>query len=113
MNEGFTPTVPRSADMAGAVQRALVEAVDYALLAPGEIVRAAIYERIERTHHLRREDIPEKLDAFHGALLEILGTGAQVMKQLIARNLYNRLGLKFISHEDWTLVDYVNYAAKT
>lgn len=42
-------------------------AVAEALLVPGEIVRATIYRRIERTRGLEREEIPEKLGTFDKA----------------------------------------------
>lgn len=45
----------------------LLQAVDQGLLVPGEIVRAAVYERIERNYLLRRDEIPEKLPAFQNA----------------------------------------------
>jgi len=31
------------------------------------------------------------------------------MDRVIAKNLYSRLGLSFVSREDWSLVDYVNH----
>ncbi len=87
----------------------LLEAVDEGLLVPGEIVRKAIYERIERSYQLKREDIPEQLEAFHLALHDLLGNSAKVMERVIARNLYSRFKTNFIEHADWTLVDYVNH----
>jgi len=91
---------------------ALLEAVDHGLLVPGEIVRAAIYARIEKSYELKREEIPEKLEAFHRALEDLLGKSAKVMEKLIAKNLYRRLGLSFTEHADWTIVDYVNHAKR-
>jgi len=99
------PESPRFSDV-------LLQAVDQALLVPGEIVRAAIYERIERSYQLKREEIPEKLPAFQNALQELLGAAAKVMEKLIAKNLYSRLGIEFAEHADWTLVEYVDYAKK-
>jgi len=90
----------------------LLQAVDQALLVPGEIVRAAIYERIERSFQVKREEIPEKLPVFQDALKELLGTAAKVMEKLIAKNLYSRLGISFAERADWTLVEYVDYAKK-
>lgn len=90
----------------------LLQAVDQALLVPGEIVRAAIYERIERSYQVKREEIPEKLETFHLALEDLLGAGAKVIEKLIAKNLYNLLGLNFTAQEDWTLVDHVNHVKK-
>jgi hypothetical protein len=91
---------------------ALLEAVDYGLVVPGEIVRAAIYDRIEKSYGLKREEIPEKLEAFHGALEDLLGKGAKVMERLIAKNLYSRLGLNFTEHANWSIVEYVNHARR-
>ena len=88
----------------------LVLAFDEALLVPGEIVRTAIYGRIERSYQIRREEIPEKLETFHQALQDLLGAGGKVMEKLIAKSLYRRLKLSFAQHDGWTLVDYVNHA---
>jgi len=90
----------------------LLQAVDQALLVPGEIVRAAIYERIERSFQVKREEIPEKLPAFQNALQKLLGAAAKVMERLIAKNLYSRLGINFTEHAHWTLVEYVEHAKK-
>jgi len=90
----------------------LLQAVDQALLVPGEMVRTAIYERIERSFQVKREEIPEKLPAFQSALRELLGAAAKVMEKLIAKNLYSRLGINFMEHADWTLVEYVDHAKK-
>ena len=87
-------------------------AVDEALLVPGEIVRTATYERIERSYQLRREEIPDHLETFHRALQDLLGAGGKVMGKMIPNNLYSILESKFPEHEGWTLLDYVNYARK-
>ena len=94
------------------VGEVLLQAVDDGLSVPGEIVRAAIYQRIERSYQLRREEIPEKLETFHQALQDLIGGGAKVMEKLIAKNLYRRLGLNFTEHANWNIVDYVNHAKK-
>jgi hypothetical protein len=88
----------------------LLEAVDYSLLVLGEIVRVAIYERIERSHGVRHDEIPEKLKIFDKGLQQLLGASSKVMERLIAKRLYNQLTLNFTTHQDWTLVDYVNHA---
>jgi hypothetical protein len=95
------------------VGEVLLQAVDEGLSVPGEIVRTAIYQRLERSYRLRREEIPEKLETFHQALQDLLGVrSAKVMEKLIAKNLYSRLGLNFTEHANSTLVDYVNHAKR-
>ena len=92
------------------LEKILLEAVDEGLLVPGEIVRAAIYERLERIYQVKRGEIPEKLETFHLALEDLLGAGGKVMEKLIAKSLYRRLELNFTQHDGWTLIDYVNHA---
>lgn len=91
----------------------LLEAVDEGLLVPGEIVRAAIYERLERSYQIKRGEIPMKLETFHRALQDLLGESTKVMEKLIAKNLYRRLKSNFTQHDGWTLVDYVNHVKKS
>jgi hypothetical protein len=92
------------------LEKILLEAVDEGLLVPGEIVRAAIYERLERSYQIKRGEIPEKLETFHLALEDLLDKSGKVMEKLIAKSLYRRLELNFTQHDGWTLIDYVNHA---
>jgi hypothetical protein len=92
------------------VREALLHAVDQGFGVPGETVKAVIYRRIEVGYHIRREDIPDNLETFRRALLELLGAGAPVVERIIAKNLYRIIGLDFTEHDNWTLVDYVNHA---
>ncbi len=95
-----------------AFREVLLQSIDDGLLVPGEIVRAAIYDRVERSYQLRREEIPENLELFHKALGDLLAAGSEVLERLIAKNLYRRLDLNFNQHENWTLLDYVDEAKK-
>jgi len=81
-------------------KRALLEAVDEGLLLIGEGSRHVIYYHVERSHHVKREEIPEKLEAFHEGPQALLGTGAKVPEKLIAKKLYNKLGLSFIDRKN-------------
>jgi len=92
-------------------RKAVLKAVDNGLLVIGESARDALFYHIERSFGTRRPEIPEKLEGFHEALEGLLGAGARVVETLIARNLYDRLGLSFERHENWIIVDYINYAA--
>jgi hypothetical protein len=90
--------------------RALLEAIDEGLLIIGDGVGHVIYHHVERNFNVRREEIPEKLDAFQKGLEALLGVGARVPEKLIAKKLYDKLGLSFEEHDGWTLVDHVNRA---
>jgi hypothetical protein len=95
-----------------AFREVLLQAIDDGLLVPDEIVRAAIYDRVERSYQIRREEIPEKLELFHKALRDLLAAGGEVLERLIAKNLYRRLDLNFNQHENWILLDSVDEAKK-
>jgi hypothetical protein len=88
----------------------LLEAVDRALLVLGEAARLAIYDCVEGSYQIRREEIPEKLEALHGALTDLLGRGGNMVERVAAENLYRSLHLAFEPNDDWALVDYVNHA---
>jgi hypothetical protein len=90
--------------------RALLEAVDEGLLVLGSSVRDTVYYHVEKISGLRREKIPERLEEFHKALTSLFGAGAKMIEKLIVTRLYSRLGLNFEEYEEWTIVDYANYA---
>jgi type II secretory pathway predicted ATPase ExeA len=90
----------------------LVNAVDNALLATGEILRQTIYELLEERKQVKRDEIPVKLQAFHDGLHELLGRGAGVIERQAMMDLYCALDLRFINHGSWTLVDYVEDARR-
>jgi hypothetical protein len=108
--EHASPTVEGSGSTVPDV--VLVEAIDYGLLALGEIVSATIYQRIECTCQVKREEIPDRLESFHEALRGMLGAGTKVIEKQIAKNLYSRLGLNFTAYANWTIVEYFDYAKK-
>jgi hypothetical protein len=91
----------------------LLEDIDYGLNVLGEIVRQAIYERIEKDHGLKRTEIPERLEAFHKALESTLGMSAKTVERLVAKNIYQRLSLNFTPRPEWTLIEYVDHAKTT
>ena len=112
MNHNHPSATTTPAAIALTIRRNLVQAVDYGLLALGETVRETIYHRMQATRGVGREEIPEKLQSFHEALREMLGTGAKVIEKLIAKNFYRRLGVSFTENKSWTLVDYVTNTRK-
>jgi hypothetical protein len=86
------------------VRSALLDAVDYALLALGEIPRETVYQCIEDRYQIRREEIPEKFGLFHAALRGMLGGGAESVRRLIMKRFCSRLGVTFDEREGWASV---------
>jgi hypothetical protein len=90
----------------------LLEAVDHGLLMLGETARQAIYDCIENSYQITRDQIPEKLEGIHGALTDLLGKGGNLIEMVAAERLYRTLNLTFEPNDNWALVDYVNHAKK-
>ena len=91
---------------------AVLGAIDEGLLVYGETVRCALYYSVEAKYRVKREQVPDRIEAFHVAMGELCGYGGRVIERLIAKSLYSKLGLDFVEHEDWMLVDYVKHAKK-
>jgi hypothetical protein len=85
----------------------ILRAIDLGLLDLGEGTRHTIYYHVERVQHLKREEIPGKLEEFHEALRKLLGEGTRAVEKLIIRNLYDIIGCELMENNSWTLVDYV------
>lgn len=88
----------------------LLESIDEGLKILGESCRHPIYYYIEKSCQVKREEIPDRIEAFDKCLEGLLGAGAKAVEKLIAKNLYSGFGLNFEEHENWTLVEYVNNA---
>ena len=94
------------------LKQILLEAIDEGLLMLGEGGKQSIHYHVETHYQIKREEICDRIEAFGKALENLFGAGAKLIEATIAKNLYERLGLKFESHEGWALVDYVNHARK-
>jgi len=91
---------------------AVLGAVDEGLFVYGEPVRHALYYSVEAKHHVKREQIPDRIEDFHKAIGELCGYGVRVTERRIAKSLYSRLELDFPEHKEWSLVEYVRHAKK-
>lgn len=93
-------------------EKHLKSAMDDGLAVLGESVRDVIYYYIERDRGLARQEFPGRFTELHEYLRDVFGGGAKIIEKLIAKNLYDRLGLAFEEQDDWTLPDYVNQAKR-
>ena len=91
----------------------LLGAVDHGLMILGAGVRQAVCDRLERSHGIKRKEVPMKLMLFHKALIAVIGAGGNVVNRLMARSLYGQLGPDFSPHQECVLVDFVGHALKS
>jgi hypothetical protein len=94
-------------------RRALLEAVDEGFLALGGSVRRALYWHLEDRFSIRRDEIPDRPGEFAEALRDMLGAGAGVLLKVMARRLYEGLGLAFEERPGWGFADYVENAKES
>jgi hypothetical protein len=89
----------------------ILEAVDDGLSLLGdEPVKRVFYYQVERRANIRREDIPQKLIAFHEALKDMFFEGALILERRMARHIYETLNLAFEANNGWTISEYVQKA---
>ncbi len=87
----------------------IVDVVDESLLIMGETARNQIYSHLKKTYGVDRNDIPEKLETFDKALEGIFGAkGVDVINQIIAKRLYDKIGMVFNQNKGWKLTDYIS-----
>ena len=89
--------------------RILQKAVDTGLEFAGRNCKIVIYSFLERKFQIRPDEIPANIGSLHKALEGIFGNvSTAIIEKIIAKNLYEGLGLKFEPPNGRTLVDYVN-----
>jgi hypothetical protein len=72
----------------------LLNAVDEALSSLGESLKTAIYFHLENTFHIKRQEIPKRIEVFTIALEDIFGLGAKLLEVQIMKNLHAKIGGK-------------------
>jgi hypothetical protein len=72
-----------------------------------------IYDYLENHSNLKLEKILEKPEIFSAGLKGLLGSGAPVIENLILKNIYRGLGLKFEEKKGYEFLDYVKELKKS
>ncbi len=67
-----------------------------------------IFKTMEKVHSIRLDDVSSKSHTFDVALKDILGTGHQIVEDMILENLFDRTGKVFEYRENFSFSDYVN-----
>ena len=66
-----------------------------------------IYEFLENHSRLKLGDVANKPELFSATLERLMVSAAHVIEQLILKNLYRRLGLKFEAKAGYEFPDYI------
>jgi hypothetical protein len=72
----------------------LLAAVEESLSSLGDSPKQAILFHLEASFNIKKEHIPENITEFAKALEKIFGPGASYLEKLIAKRLYEKLGLE-------------------
>jgi hypothetical protein len=92
----------------------LLEAMDEALSALGDSIMLAVYFHVERSFHIKRDEIPCRLGEFTEAVENIFGAGASFIEILIMKKLHEKVDARFMWNEaeEFGLVQYVSEAKR-
>lgn len=92
---------------------AFLESMDEAItrLLSQEVVDA-LYSDLKNKRSINREQIPDNLPTLCIVLEKYFGIGARTIGRAIARRLYSKLGLEFVSMGDYQLINYVEGAKR-
>lgn len=71
-----------------------------------------IYNFLEKHSRLKLEDAAEKPEIFSASLERLMVSAARVIEQMILKNLYSRLGLKFKEKKGYEFSDYIRELRK-
>ncbi len=75
-------------------EKILREAIDEGLASLGESSKQAIYFHLEKGFNIKKQEIPNNIEAFSFAVEKIFGIGANFLETLILKGLYEKTGLK-------------------
>jgi hypothetical protein len=75
-------------------------------------VAEALFKNLERTYSIKKDEIPNRLDALVSILEDTFGESTKVLGKAIAKRFYSRLGLEFSNDPQKTLIDYIEKSKK-
>jgi hypothetical protein len=101
------PHTTNSSRFNALVLKAIDEGVE--ILGDSRVKQAFVYH-VEKRLKIKREGIPNNLEAFHIALFDLFDKGAVILERRIARILYDQFGVEFVAHDGWSLLDYIKHA---
>jgi len=79
----------------------------------GQQALNSIYGFLKRQHDISMEEIPYHVEPLSDTLEATLGfEGSRMISRVIAKEVYNKMGLKFAEMPELALTDYLNEAKK-
>ena len=87
----------------------IVEAIDESLTSFGESVKQVVYFQLENIYHVKKQDMPRKIEEFVKTVEGIFGIGARLIEMKILETLYARAQefAYFPESKDLVFKDYV------
>ena len=94
-------------------EKLLLEAVDEQLTSLGESSKQALYFHLERGFNIKKQEIPQKTEAFVNAMEKIFGQGASYLEILIMKKLHSKIGFEIkLNAPDLRFAEYVEAAKR-
>ncbi len=91
-------------------RRILQEALDEGFLTLGESGMKAIYFHVENVTSIKRENLPDHLEALQTGLEKIFGEGAKMIEAAIVKSLCRKLGVQPQEGKERGFVEKLNDA---
>jgi len=89
----------------------LLEVVDEALSSLGEAAKNEIYNLLEKTFKITKDQIPQRVQDFSYSMEQIFGVGARYLEALLMKKLHARIGKNLrltLSTQNFTFPLYVD-----
>ena len=90
-------------------EETITNAVDESLSSFGDSFKQVIYFQLEKTYHIKKQQIPFRIHDFADAIEEIFGVGARLIEMKIIQALHERVQgfVYFPEKQDLVFAEYV------
>ena len=91
------------------IETTLLSAIDESLSSFGDSFKQVIYFQLANTYHIKKHEIPDKINEFADAIEEIFGIGAKLIEMKIIKALYEKVAgfTYFAEKEDLIFTEYI------
>ena len=91
------------------LETTIMTAVDDSLSSFGDSFKQVIYFQLQNSFHIKKQEIPQRIDEFAAALEEMFGIGATLIEMKILKALHDQVPsfVHFPRGDDLVFTDYV------